>query len=94
MAAVRTGHKGYDGISMMVIDRKSEGVQTNRLKKLGWHASETAEIAFDNVKVPKENLIGEINKGFYYIMEKFELERLILSTGALASAEYALTYGL
>ena len=94
MAAVRTGDKGYDGISMMVIDRKSEGVQTNRLKKLGWHASETAEIAFDNVKVPKENLIGEINKGFYYIMEKFELERLILSTGALASAEYALTYGL
>ena len=94
VAAVRTGDKGYDGISMMVIDRKSEGVQTNRLKKLGWHASETAEIAFDNVKVPKENLIGEINKGFYYIMEKFELERLILSTGALASAEYALTYGL
>ena len=94
VAAVRTGDKGYDGISMMVIDRADPGIKTNALKKLGWHASETAEISFDNVRVPKENLIGEINKGFYYIMEKFELERLILSTGALASAEYALEYGL
>ena len=94
VAAVRTGEKGYDGISMMVIDRYDSGIKTSALKKLGWHASETAEISFDNVRVPKENLIGEINKGFYYIMEKFELERLILSTGALASAEYALEYGL
>ena len=94
VAAVRTGKKGYDGISMMVIDRSDSGIKTSALKKLGWHASETAEISFDNVRVPKENLIGEINKGFYYIMEKFELERLILSTGALASAEYALEYGL
>ena len=94
VAAVRTGDEGYDGISMMVIDRADPGIKTNALKKLGWHASETAEISFDNVRVPKENLIGEINKGFYYIMEKFELERLILSTGALASAEYALEYGL
>ena len=94
VAAVRTGEKGYDGISMMVIDRSDSGIKTSALKKLGWHASETAEISFDNVRVPKENLIGEINKGFYYIMEKFELERLILSTGALASAEYALEYGL
>ena len=78
--------KEYDGISMMVIDRSDSGSKTSALKKLGWHASETA-ISFDNVKVPKENLIGESNKGFYYIMEKFELERLILSTGALASAE-------
>ena len=94
VAAVRTGEKGYDGISMMVIDRSDSGIKTSALKKLGWHASETAEISFDNVRVPKENLIGEINKGFYYIMEKFELERLILSTGALASAEYALEHGL
>ena len=93
MAAVRTGDKGYDGISIWLLTEKVKECN-QQIEKLGWHASETAEISFNNVRVPKENLIGEINKGFYYIMEKFELERLILSTGALASAEYALEYGL
>jgi alkylation response protein AidB-like acyl-CoA dehydrogenase len=79
---------------MMLIDRKWEGVSATPLKKLGWHASDTGEISFDNVKVPFEHLIGEENQGFYYIMQRFELERLVLSTGALASAEYALDYGL
>ena len=69
---------------MIIIDKNSTGITTNPLKKLGWHASDTGEIAFDNVKVPITNLICEENQGFYSIMQRFELERIILSTGALA----------
>ena len=94
VTAVRTGGKGYDGISMIVIDKNAPGVTATPLKKLGWHASDTGEIAFDNVKVPITNLISEENQGFYSIMQRFELERIILSTGALATAEYTLDYGL
>ena len=70
------------------------GIQALALKKLGWHASDTAEISFDNVKVPFENLIGEVNQGFYYIMQRFELERLAMALGSIATAEYALSYAL
>ena len=94
VVATRTENTGFEGISMMLIDSKWEGVSATPLKKLGWHASDTGEISFDNVKVPIEHLIGKQNQGFYYIMQRFELERLVLSTGALASAEYALEYGL
>ena len=92
--ALRTGEESYGGISMMVLDRDMPGIQASALKKLGWHASDTAELAFDNVKVPAENLIGQENQGFYYIMQRFSLERLVLSVGAIASAEYALGYAL
>ena len=47
------------GVSLLVIDLESEGISKNKLEKLGWHASDTAELSFDNVKVPAENLIGE-----------------------------------
>ena len=94
VAAVRTGNEGYDGITMMVIDHQSDGLEARPLKKLGWHASDTAEISFDNVKVPFDNIIGEENMGFYYIMQRFELERLVLSLGSIAAAEDALEYAL
>ncbi len=94
VVATKTANTGYQGISMMLIDRKWDGVSATPLKKLGWHASDTGEISFDNVRVPFEYLIGEENQGFYYIMQRFELERLVLSTGALAAAEYALKYGI
>lgn len=78
------------GISLLIIDRDLEGVSATPLNKLGWHASDTGEIAFDNVKVPVENLLGEENRGFFYIMQHFVSERLSLAIGAYAAADYAL----
>ncbi|MBX7227132.1 MAG: acyl-CoA dehydrogenase family protein [Chitinophagales bacterium] len=86
--------KGASGISMIVVDGNTPGITRTNLKKLGWKASDTAEIAFDNVKVPATNLLGVENQGFYYIMQRFELERLTLALGALSAAEYAQEYTL
>lgn len=94
VAAKTNPSKGNKGISLFVIDSNSEGISTNKLDKLGWRASDTAEIAYDNVRVPKENLLGQEGKGFKYIMEHFALERLIMGINAHARAEYALEYAL
>lgn len=85
---------GNKGISIFVIDRETVGVSATKLDKLGWRASDTGEIAFDNVKIPATNLLGEENKGFPYIMQHFSLERLIMGVNAHARAEYALEYAL
>jgi len=82
------------GISMILIEGNSKGIIRTNLSKLGWKASDTAEIAFDNVEVPIENLLGEENKGFYYIMQRFELERLTLALGAISSSELMIQYTL
>lgn len=85
---------GFDGISLLVIDRNAEGVSATKLKKLGWHASDTAELAFDNVKVPVENLLGEENQGFFYLMGGLQLERLAGAIGGYSGSESALEYSL
>ena len=85
---------GFDGISLLVIDRNSEGVSATKLKKLGWHASDTAELAFDNVKVPVKNLLGEENQGFFYLMGGLQLERLAGAISGYAGSESALDYAL
>ncbi|WP_396637192.1 acyl-CoA dehydrogenase family protein [Maribacter sp. R77961] len=94
VAAKTDTSMGNKGISIFVVDRKSKGVTANKLNKLGWRASDTAELAFDNVVVPATNLMGEENKGFSYIMEHFALERLIMGINAHARAEFALEYAL
>ncbi|MEM7368941.1 MAG: acyl-CoA dehydrogenase family protein [Bacteroidota bacterium] len=91
VAAIKTDPAANaKGISMILIDRHTPGVRATKLKKLGWHASDTGEIAFDNVRVPVSNLLGEENKGFFYIMQHFVSERLSMAIGAIASSEYAL----
>jgi acyl-CoA dehydrogenase len=82
------------GISLLVLDRSMPGISANKMNKLGWRASDTAEIALQDVIVPAKNLIGDENMGFYYIMQNFALERLILAIGAIASCESAMSYTL
>lgn len=91
IVAVKTNPSAKSaGISMLILDREMEGLSATKLKKLGWHASDTAELAFDDVKVPVENLLGKENHGFYYIMQHFALERLFMAIGGMAASEYAL----
>ena len=84
----------YKGISIFVVDREAKGITATKLDKLGWKASDTGEIAFDNVEVPAENLLGEEGKGFPYIMQHFALERLIMGVNAHARAEFAVDYAI
>lgn len=94
VAAKSSPELGNKGISIFVIDRDTPGVSATKLNKLGWRASDTAEIAFDNVEIPATHLMGEENKGFSYIMQHFALERLIMGINAHARAEHALAYAL
>jgi acyl-CoA dehydrogenase len=94
VAAKTKPELGNKGISIFVVDRESKGLSATKLDKLGWNASDTGEIAFDNVKIPSKNLLGEENAGFGYIMQHFALERLIMGINAHARAEYALEYVL
>jgi acyl-CoA dehydrogenase len=89
--AVRTGGEGYGGISLLVIESSSPGYSVSqRLKKMGWWASDTAQIYFDDCKVPAGNLLGDEGKGFYGIMENFQTERLQLCVMANMTALMAL----
>ena len=94
VAAKTSPELGNKGMSIFVLDRETKGISASNLEKLGWKASDTAEIAFDNVEIPEENLMGEEGKGFPYIMQHFALERLIMGINAHARAEYALDYAL
>lgn len=82
------------GISIFIIDRNTPGISATKLDKLGWRASDTAEIAFDNVVIPAGNLMSEEGKGFQYIMNHFALERLVMGINAHARSEYALEYAI
>ncbi|WP_197469515.1 acyl-CoA dehydrogenase family protein, partial [Oleiphilus sp. HI0125] len=93
--AVRTGGDGYGGISLLLIERDTEGFTRGKnLKKTGWWASDTAELFFDNCKVPASNLIGAENAGFFAIMSNFEMERLSLCVMANMTSELALEEAL
>lgn len=85
---------GGKGISIFLIDRDTPGVSATKLDKLGWHASDTGEIAFDDVRIPQSHLLGNENQGFFYIMQHFALERLIMGINAHARAEYAIEYAI
>jgi acyl-CoA dehydrogenase len=89
--AVRTGGEGAHGISLIVIEAGTPGYSTSeKLKKTGWWASDTAEIFFNNCRVPAANLLGDENQGFYGIMMNFQAERLSLAVMANMTARMAL----
>jgi acyl-CoA dehydrogenase len=89
--AVRTGGPGAQGISLLVIESNTPGYSVSeKFKKTGWWASDTAQIFFDNCRVSAENLIGEENQGFYGIMENFQSERLQLAVIANMTSQIAL----
>lgn len=82
------------GMSIFLVDRDTPGISATKLDKLGWRASDTAELAFDDVRIPASNLMGDEDKGFSYIMQHFASERLIMGINAHARAEYAVEYAL
>ncbi len=85
--------KGYKGISLFVVDTSMPGFSKGkRLKKLGMKAQDTAELFFDNVRVPASNLLGEEGSGFVYLMQELPWERMQIALGAVAAAEAALAW--
>ena len=93
--AVRTGAPGFGGISLLLIEKGTPGFSVGRqLKKMGWWASDTAELFFDDCRVPVGNLIGAENMGFACIMGNFQSERLALALMANMTAQLALEESL
>ncbi|WP_166257465.1 acyl-CoA dehydrogenase family protein [Marinobacter salicampi] len=89
--AVRTGGEGHGGVSLLLIDRDTPGFSTGRkLRKMGWWASDTAELFFEDCMVPANRLIGVENAGFIAIMSNFLQERLSLAIMAYMTGEMAL----
>jgi acyl-CoA dehydrogenase len=88
--AVRTGAEGHGGISLLVVERGTPGFRVSRkLDKMGWWASDTAELSFEDCRVPAANLLGEENMGFLAIMKNFASERLMLASQCVAIARLA-----
>ncbi|MER6895552.1 MULTISPECIES: acyl-CoA dehydrogenase family protein [Amycolatopsis] len=88
---VRTGEAGAHGLSLIVVERGTPGFTVSRkLEKMGWAASDTAELSYVDVRVPAENLIGAENSGFAQVATQFVTERLSLAVQAYAHAQRAL----
>jgi acyl-CoA dehydrogenase len=89
--AVRTGGEGHRGLSLLVIEKGTPGFSAGkRLEKMGWWCSDTAELAFADVRVPAANLVGAEGAGFRQIMQHFVSERLYIAMQAYATAQRCL----
>ncbi len=88
-AVKTTADARHGGISFLVIEPQP-GVTTTKVDKLGWHASDTALVSLQDVWVPEEHLLGELDGGFKLIMANFQWERLLMALGAVAGAQQAL----
>lgn len=90
VVVAKTDPGSRHGLSLFVVERGMEGFERGeKLKKMGMKSQDTAELFFNNVKVPKENLLGEFNRGFYQLMHFLAEERLLGACGYIASAEAA-----
>jgi alkylation response protein AidB-like acyl-CoA dehydrogenase len=88
-AVKTTAQGGHHGLSFLIVDA-GEGVSASKLDKLGWHASDTATVAFQDAFVAEENLLGEEHEGFRLIMANFQWERLLMALGAVGAMDVAL----
>ena len=88
--AVRTGGEGAAGVSLLLIEGDTAGLSRTKLKKMGWWASDTATLHFDDCRVPLENLIGEEGQGFRLIMQNFNSERMGMAASCTAFARVCL----
>jgi len=87
----RTGEEGHGGISAILVETDREGFEVEReIETMGWNASDTAQLRYDGVRVPAENLVGQENRGFYQLMEFFEEERVGIAAQALGIARRCL----
>jgi len=78
-------------VTMFIVEKGTKGFSNGqKLNKMGWHSSDTAELIFDNCFVPDKNVLGEVNQGFYAIMRNFQNERLVLGAQALGEAQKAI----
>ena len=90
IVAARTNPESRHGLSLFVVERGMEGFERGKnLKKMGLKSQDTAELFFNNVKVPKENLLGELHRGFYHLMHGLAEERLLGAVGYLGCCEAA-----
>ncbi len=89
VCAVKTTEEGgHHGISFLVLEREMPGYEVvSKLEKMGWHSSDTGELAFTDVEVPAENLLGSENEGFKLIMANFQWERLTMALGAVGGMQ-------
>jgi len=92
--AAKTG-PGKRDMSMFIVEKGTPGFSVGRaLKKTGWLSSDTAELVFDNVRIPAGNLLGEEGKGFYSVMKNFQTERIALAAMAVGHCQQALRHTL
>ena len=90
IVVARTNPEAQHGFSLFVVERGMKGFERGKnLKKMGLKSQDTAELFFNNVEIPKENLLGELNRGFYHLMHFLVEERLLGSIGYIANSEAA-----
>ena len=87
--------KGSRGISMFAVERDTPGFKVaKKLEKMGWQSSDTAELVFEDAKLPADALLGEENRGFYAVMDNFQNERMVTGALAMSEAETAISITL
>lgn len=93
--AVRTGGPGFGGVSLVLFPTNTKGFRVGRkLKKIGNHTSDTAELFFEDCRIPKRYLLGQENMGFYYIMQNFQGERLVGALAGVAASALLIEDGI
>ena len=93
VAAKTDASKGARGITLFLVDGKAEGLRRGRNpKKLGFHAQDTSELFFDDIRLPATSVLGEVGRGFYALMHQLAWERMLISIRAVAMCEEALVW--